>query len=293
MVAIFLKIDSNYKHFRNLPNGYCPPIQYFAGIIAYMYTANALIFLLLMAGAAASVYWQKLTPAAAIVGVVLGWLIYAGDGYRGLTLLALFFLTGTLATSWKKKQKLLIRGSAAHQSTRRTGQVIANAGVAAILGGLAILIPGHRPFFALLLAASLASATADTLASELGMVYGRRNFNILTWKPDERGLDGVISLEGLLIGVIGSALIALAYLLVPHLLPDRPNLPSPHNHLTSGLAYRHAALILVIAGTIGNLADSLLGALLERRNLLNNDGVNFLNTLIAAACAAALASFHG
>jgi uncharacterized protein (TIGR00297 family) len=271
----------------------CRHKQYFAGMIGSMHTADALIFFLLIAGAAASVRWKKLTPAAAIVGVVLGWLIYAGDGYRGLLLLALFFLTGTLATSWKKKQKLLIKGSAAHQPTRRTGQVIANAGVAGIMGGLAILIPGHKPLFALLLAASLASATADTLASELGMVYGRRTFNILTFKPDERGLDGVISLEGLLIGVIGATLISLAYILVPHALPGAPDILASHSRSSTALANTHAALILIIAGTAGNLADSLLGALLERRGLLNNDGVNFLNTLIAAACAAALAGFHG
>jgi uncharacterized membrane protein len=43
-----------------------------------------------------------------------------------------------------------------------------------------------------------------------------------------------------------------------------------------------------IAGALaGMLTDSYLGALLERRNLLNNDAVNFLGTL-AAACAATL-----
>jgi uncharacterized membrane protein len=33
------------------------------------------------------------------------------------------------------------------------------------------------------------------------------------------------------------------------------------------------------------VADSYLGALFERRNLLNNDGVNFLSTLVAAGVA--------
>jgi uncharacterized membrane protein len=47
--------------------------------------------------------------------------------------------------------------------------------------------------------------------------------------------------------------------------------------------------ISIIAAVAGMIADSFLGALLERRKLLNNDWVNFVSTLIAAgvACAAA------
>jgi uncharacterized protein (TIGR00297 family) len=243
-----------------------------------MHTPDLIVLLILIAGVVVSAWLKKLTPAAAITGGLLGWAIYAGVGYAGLILLALFFITGTAATSWKKKEKLQIKGAAAHQPTRRTGQVIANAGVAAIAGLLATLIPACRPLFFLMIAGALSSAAADTLSSELGMVYGRRFFNILTWKPDERGLDGVISIEGLVIGMAGSVLIALAYGLLVN--------------WDTRFAWDPRVLIIVIAGTIGNLADSYLGALFERRGLMSNDAVNFLNTFIAAACAGALAGFH-
>jgi uncharacterized protein (TIGR00297 family) len=256
-----------------------------------MHNLDFLVLLFLVAGATASARRKKLTPAAAVTGTVCGCAVYMGDGFRGLALLALFFLLGTAATSWKKKEKLgvqmpgpstttetPIRGSSAHQSTRRTGQVIANGGVAAIAGLLALFFPAGRQLFTLMLAASLSSATADTLSSELGMVYGRRFFNILTLKTDERGLDGVISLEGLLLGAIGSALVAAVFLIIP----------APPAALSNSQAF----LILLSAGTVGNLADSLLGALFERRGLLTNDQVNILNTLIAAACAGVLACIH-
>jgi uncharacterized membrane protein len=49
-------------------------------------------------------------------------------------------------------------------------------------------------------------------------------------------------------------------------------------------AYGYSALAwwIVLAGFAGNVADSLLGASLERKGFLKNDQVNFLNTLIAA-----------
>lgn len=234
-----------------------------------MHAADLFAILFLLAAGVASAWSKKLTPAAALTGVLAGGAIYAGGGYPGLLFLALFFVLGTAATSWKKGKKLTLKGNAAHESTRTPGQVIANAGVAAIAGILALLLPGHDELFLLLMAAGFSSATADTLSSELGMVYGRRFYNILTLRPDRRGLDGVISLEGTLIGVIGSAVIATAFVLSTRWNPSD-------------------LLLIILAGTAGNLADSVLGALLERKGLLTNNMVNFLNTLAAALLAALL-----
>lgn len=247
-----------------------------------MHTPDLLILLALVAGAAASAHWKKLTPLAAFTGALIGAAVYIGDSYRGLALLVLFFLLGTIATSWKKKEKLFLKGNAAHQSTRNTGQVIANGGVAAILGVLAFLFPVHKELYSLMLAASLSSATGDTLSSELGMIYGRRHVNILTGKPDERGADGVISIEGLLIGLAGSAVIALAWVAL-----RTPPGSAVLETIGPGISPVRAFFIITFSGLFGNLADSLLGATLERKGFLSNDVVNFCNTGIAALCAAA------
>jgi uncharacterized protein (TIGR00297 family) len=223
------------------------------------------VLIIILAGVAASIFFKKLTVAAAITGGILGWLIYAGGGYRGLSLIAVFFILGTAATSWKKKEKLSIRANAGHQSTRTTGQVIANAGIAALAGLLAVLFPSWKDLLQLMMAGSMSAAMADTLSSELGMVYGRRFYHILTWKPDEKGQDGVVSLEGLLIGIIGSVVIALI----------------ANNHFW----------VIVIAGTAGNLADSLLGAFFERQGRISNNTVNLLNTLTGALAAGLLVAY--
>ena len=222
---------------------------------------NVIVLLILSAGVIASIRLKKLTVPAAVTGGVLGWLVFAGGGYTGLGMLAAFFVLGTVATNWKKQQK-------ASQSTRTTGQVFANGGVAALAGLGIFLFPAYRIPLELAMAGSLASATADTLSSELGIIYGRRHYNILTWKPDVRGKDGVVSIEGTLIGIAGSGVIALLYTI------------------------KHPALrdigIIILSGTIGNLTDSILGAALERKGYIGNDMVNFLNTLAAGVLAGVL-----
>jgi uncharacterized protein (TIGR00297 family) len=238
-----------------------------------MHYSDIIVLSVLLGGIIFSIGWKKLTVAAAFTGGLLGWAVYAGGGFTGLAMMTIFFVLGTSATSWKKAQKLSIRAHAAHESTRTAGQVIANAGVAAIAGLLIVLFPAHRLLLLLMMAASFASATADTLSSELGMVYGRRFYHILSWRRDQKGLDGVISIEGLLIGVAGAAVIALVYAL--------------------GQGWTlHIFGIIVLSGTLGNLIDSVLGAGFERKGWLTNDAVNFLNTLTAALAAGMLEATH-
>ncbi|TKK68063.1 DUF92 domain-containing protein [Ilyomonas limi] len=227
------------------------------------------LFVILAGAMITSVAAKKLTVAAALTGGILGLSIYAGAGFTGIALIAVFFMLGTLATSWKKKYKEDAGLSEIDSSRRNAGQVMANAGVAAICGVFGHFFKEYVFIFRLMMSASLSSAMADTLSSELGNVYGKRFYNILTLQKDMRGLNGVVSLEGTVIGIVGSAVIALVYAVGFGFAPN-------------------TFLTIIIAGTIGNLCDSVLGASLERKQYLNNDAVNFLNTAIAALVAFSL-----
>lgn len=223
---------------------------------------NYVVYIFLIVGMALSVRFRKLTIPAALTGGVVGLLIYQGAGLTGLLMLTLFFILGSGATGWQLRAKQQIGAAEKEKGQRTAGQVIANGGVAAIIGGVIWWMPTAAVSHRLMIAGSLAAATADTLSSELGTVYGKRFYNVITFKKDQRGLDGVISLEGTLIGIVGAALIGLVY--------------------CSGFGWSINLLWIIIAGAIGNLADSVLGATLERKNLIGNNMVNFLNTLIGA-----------
>jgi uncharacterized protein (TIGR00297 family) len=212
-----------------------------------------------------SVKTNKLTVTAALTGGLLGVLIFMGAGFIGIAMIAAFFMLGTIATSWKAKLKEQQGFAEVNKGKRRASQVIANAGVAALLGLLIFMFPEYALLLSVMIASSLSSATADTLSSELGNVYGKKFYNIITFKKDIRGLDGVVSLEGTLFGVAGSVIIAIIY--------------------SFGFGWNTNFFIIIASGTIGNLSDSVLGASLERKKYLNNDVVNFLNTLVAALAA--------
>lgn len=227
-----------------------------------------ILSLVLGSAMAGSVAAKKLTLLAALTGGLIGFAIYQGAGFTGIFLLSAFFLLGTLATSWKIELKEKERVAERDRGKRKPGQVLANGGVAAILGLIIWAYPETSVLLQLTMAGSLSAAAADTLSSELGMVYGRRFYNIRTFRRDKKGLDGVISLEGTVCGIFGSVVIALIY--------------------SIGFGWNLNFLIIIIAGTIGNLVDSLLGATLERKGVIQNNTVNFLNTLAGAFAAMAL-----
>src|SRR5437588_5115520 len=102
-----------------------------------------LVVLIIVAGAILSIRAEKLTFSGTIAGAAIGLLVFAGGGYTGFIMLAAFFLLGTLATSWKKQEKLRFKAKSDRSVKRNAGQVLANGGIAAILGLLALRMPHH------------------------------------------------------------------------------------------------------------------------------------------------------
>ncbi len=228
----------------------------------FMLYTHLILVTVIIAGILLSVLFKKLTWVAALTGGILSFFIFKGAGFPGLLMLTIFFVTGVGVTSWQWDKKFRSGLAEKDKGRRKPGQVLANAGLPAVAGLMTYYCVYFEINAPLIIAACFASATADTVSSELGIIYGSRFYNILNFKKSQRGLNGVISVEGTLLGVAGSSLIALVYCAV--------------------YGWSLQAVTIIIAGTAGNIADSVMGATLEKKGYLNNDVVNFLNTCAAA-----------
>lgn len=204
----------------------------------------------------------------ALVTIVLG-------GYAWFVLLIAFFAIGGLSSKFRYDRKLERGVAEDNEGARGSGNVLGNSAVAlfAVIGYAATPEPitAPPPLFLFAFVGAVATAMADTLSSEIGGVYDRPRL-ITSLEPVEPGTDGGITWQGELAGLAGSVVVALpAWALF-----------EPVDPLGAGA--------VVLAGVTGMTADSLLGATVENR-WLDNQGVNFLATLVGAlVCVAAAAA---
>jgi len=212
--------------------------------------------------------WVRgVTFSGAIAGAVICFLLYAGAGPGAFfALVSVFALTWiTTRMGYRRKQRL---GTAENREGRTAAQVLANLAVSA--GCAALFASTGRIAFLFAIAGALSEAAADTVSSELGQARSEEARLITTWESVPAGTDGGVSVAGTLGGIAAATLVSLVCVL-GSLVPLR-QLGIP-----------------ILAGVIGMIADSYLGAILERKKLLNNDWVNLLGTLTAAAVAISIA----
>ena len=206
-----------------------------------------------------SYFSKKIDGLGAIAGGVITFCMFLGSQWLGILTLTLFFGLGTFVSQWKVQKKREL-GVAQEKGGQRTiVNALSNGGMAGFCGFLAWYFPNEHLMFELMMVTSVAAATSDTFSSELGNIYGSRYFNILTFKTDRRGKDGVISLEGTLAGLVGAFLIAINYAFFE--------------------GWSTYVIWIIAGGMLGNFMDSLLGATLQQRGWLDNHQVNLVNTI--------------
>lgn len=124
---------------------------------------------------------------------------------------------------------------------RNEWQVLANGGVAAACAALYGFFPIDLWLFAFI--ASLAAANADTWASELGALSKTRPLHIASRKRVEQGTSGAVTALGMLAALGGSLFLSGAAFLFWQ--------PVVSVFLVG---------LLTLAGFIGNLVDTVIGA---------------------------------
>jgi uncharacterized protein (TIGR00297 family) len=207
---------------------------------------------------------RGVTAAGSVAGAIVCFALLWGAGLGGFAALLVVFLLTWIATriGYARKQSL---GMAEARIGRDAFQVLANVGIASIC---ALAYAGVWPNRRLLIAmgAALCEAAADTVSSELGQSVGGIPRLVTDWKQVAIGSDGAVTLVGTLAGIAAAIIVGLACALF-------------------GIFAWRYLLVCVAAGVIGMLADSFLGATLERGHIIGNNAVNFASTTAAALLA--------
>lgn len=253
-------------------------------------------------------FWKKKLSWTGMLGAIfVGTSIFVGAGLYGFLILGFFFISSNVVDRLSKALFLARSGyvkeeneagyDVAQKGNRRdVFQVFANGGLAAF-AALGYLLFSD-PLWLVVMCASLAAATADTWASELGRWSRTAPRHILTKKEVEPGTSGAITKLGTWASICGA--LCLGLLSVPLFVGEE-----------LGLSVGLACIIVFGAGWFGNWVDTYIGALwqvlyrcpvCQRRtekeichgptqqikglSWMNNDLVNTLCTVSAGGCAA-------
>jgi uncharacterized protein (TIGR00297 family) len=210
---------------------------------------------------------RGVSVSGAVAGAVICFVLFVGAGPGAFVALVSVFVLTWISThlGYVRKQTL---GTAQNREGRSASQVLANLAISAACAALFAIT--RNAAFLLATAAALSEAAADTVSSELGQAGSAKARLITSWKVVPAGTNGGISIAGTLGGIAAAVLVTLVCAGV-------------------GMFPLKQTAVSVMAALLGTIADSYLGATLEKRKLLNNNGVNFLGTLVAAGGALLLA----
>jgi uncharacterized protein (TIGR00297 family) len=213
--------------------------------------ARALTGFALGIGIAALSRWRRaLTTSGAIAAVVLATLTWSAGWTWGAILIA-FFVAGTvLSRVGAAKKQATLDDIVEKGSERDWRQVLANGGVFAATAVGSILKPGDM--WQLAGAAAIAASTADTWATEVGVLSRSGARSIMTFRKVAAGTSGGITAAGTVAAAAGALFIGI---------------------LARLLGWPFAVLAASFTGGFGGaMFDSLLGGSVQSRRWCEHCG---------------------
>lgn len=266
--------------------------------------AQGLLLSIVIGGLA---YWrQSLTLSGWLGAVIVGTLTFGGGGWAcGLTLIT-FFVSSSLLSHYKEEIKARRAAEKFARGGRRDFvQALANGGPSALIA-LLYGVLGEPMLLLVMFVGVMATVTADTWATESGVLSPHPPRLITTGHPVAPGTSGGITLLGTAASAVGALVIGLAMVVfrsAEQLFAAHPIVPE------WGLIP-----IALLSGLSGALSDSWLGATVQAMyrapdgtetervrardgtphtfargwRWLNNDLVNLVSSLLGGLCAVVL-----
>ncbi len=184
-----------------------------------------------------------------LASLAVGYPILLGGGWRWFVIVATFFVLGVAFTWYRYEYKKSIGTAQEKGGTRNWPNILANGGVAALLGLGEFL--GGGLVFSVLYVGAVSAAASDTVATELGLL--NRSLPRLVTDPKRTvspGTSGGVSPLGLAGTLLASALIGVV---------------AASLGVAGGLQPPYVIAISISGGVIGSLADSIAGATFQRK----------------------------
>ncbi len=251
-------------------------------------------------------YRRKSLDKSGVLGaIVCGTSIVGMGGWSWGLSLAYFFVSSSLLSSFRTREKALVASDKFSKGSRRDlSQVVANGGLATLFAlcyGFS-RSPGTRRRAKIGFMGALATATADTWATELGTLSKASPRLITNGKHVAPGTSGGVTLLGMAASALGACSLGF--------------------FIWAGEGFRKSLaltpFLALFSGMVGSGFDSFLGATLQtmytcpmckieteqhihhcgsrtefRRGIkwMNNDVVNFIATMSSSSVAIALDIF--
>jgi uncharacterized protein (TIGR00297 family) len=281
----------------------CEKAQQFSHPFSRDRGRNLLLGFLLSSGIGIMAYKRKSLSRSGVVGATAtGTTIFGMGGWRFALTVIFFFVSSSLWSHFRAQDKAQTAADKFSKGAQRDlAQVAANGGVATLmaLGYGSSRAAAVRAAFQAGYIGALATATADTWATELGVLSPHAPRLITSGKPIPPGSSGGITLLGTTAAAAGSLGLGLFYWLL-------------HPRHRPALQF---SCIALISGLAGSFFDSYLGATIQSMRYcphcqketerhqhncgtattplrgvpwLNNDGVNLLSNAFGALVAIVL-----
>ena len=213
-------------------------------------------------------YWAKAADSDAVLSeTIVCLLVILFAGLSWFILLLAFYLLGGAFTRYGYAHKHRLGIAQSHGGVRGYKNVYSNS-LAPLVLAICYGVYGSDVFIYAFIA-SVATANGDTLASEIGETSRSKPIMITTFRQTEPGVDGGVTPLGEAASLAGALIIGLLA-------------------TGMGMAGAFGIVVAAIGGFLGTNFDSLLGATLQSRGILSNNGVNLAATAFGALVGAAL-----
>uniref|UniRef100_A0A8C2W640 Transmembrane protein 19 n=1 Tax=Chinchilla lanigera TaxID=34839 RepID=A0A8C2W640_CHILA len=219
---------------------------------------------------------KSLDHSGALGGLVVGFILTIAN-FSFFTSLLMVFLSSSKLTKWKGQAKKRIDSEYKEGGQRNWVQVFCNGAVPTELALLYMIEngPGETAidfskqhtasWMCLSLLAALACSAGDTWASEVGPVLSKSQPRLITtWERVPVGTNGGVTVVGLASSLLGGTFVGITYFLTQLVFVNDLDISAPQWPII---------IFGGLAGLLGSIVDSYLGATMQFSGLDENTGM--------------------